>query len=166
VRSLAFVLGAAFVVAAVACSSAEEPAASKDISPTDTKGSSGSTGSSGAPATSSGNPSSSGSTSSGSNPSSGGSPDAAADGPAENCVPKGYAGNEKKIGMYCDENVSCPFQLEPFLVCTHGHDPTGTHLFCTAPCSKDSECGTGAYCMKDPAGSGCVPTQCGGAPGG
>jgi hypothetical protein len=91
--------------------------------------------------------------------------DAAADAPAGNCVAKGYAGNEKKIGAYCDNDTACPFQLDPFLVCTAGHDPTNTHLFCTSPCSKDAECGTGAYCMHDPAGSGCVPTQCGGMPG-
>ena len=58
-----------------------------------------------------------------------------------------------------------PFQLDPFLICTEGHDSSNTHLFCTAPCSKDSDCGTGAYCVHDPQGNGCVPTQCGGAPG-
>lgn len=82
-----------------------------------------------------------------------------------NCVPQGYAGNDKKIGAYCDDKVSCPFQIDPFLICTAGHDPTGTHQFCTTPCSKDSECGSGAYCVHDTSGSGCVPTQCGGAPG-
>lgn len=82
-----------------------------------------------------------------------------------NCVPKGYAGNEKKIGAYCDNDTACPFQFEPFLICTAGHDPTNTHLFCTTPCSKDEECGTGAYCMHDTGGSGCVPTQCGGKAG-
>jgi hypothetical protein len=95
---------------------------------------------------------------------SGGMPDAGgAD--AGNCVAKGYAGNEKKIGAYCDNDTACPFQVDPFLVCTAGHDPTNTHLFCTSPCQNDSQCGTGAYCMHDTAGAGCVPTQCGGAPG-
>ena len=96
---------------------------------------------------------------------SGGTADASTDAPGGNCVPPGYAGNDKKIGAYCDKDVSCPFQVDPFLVCTYGHDPTNTHLFCTSPCSKDAECGTGAYCMHDSAGSGCVPTQCGGMPG-
>ncbi|MDB5217695.1 MAG: hypothetical protein JWO86_5622 [Myxococcaceae bacterium] len=96
---------------------------------------------------------------------SGGTADASTDAPGANCVPMGYAGNDKKVGAYCDKDVSCPFQVSPFLVCTYGHDPTNTHLFCTSPCSADSECGTGAYCMHDTAGSGCVPTQCGGMPG-
>lgn len=87
------------------------------------------------------------------------------DAPAANCVAPSYAGNEKKIGAYCDAKVSCPFQIDPFLICTADHDPTKSHSFCTTPCSKDSECGSGAYCMHDPAGSGCVPAQCGGAPG-
>src|SRR5205085_1326538 len=116
-----------------------------------------------------GSSSSSGGSSSGatSTSSSSGSPatDGGADsGPAGNCVPKGYAGNEKKIGAYCDDNVSCPFSIDPFLVCTKPYDPTGNHMFCTAGCSKDSECGSGAYCVKDPQGNGCVPMQCGGTP--
>jgi hypothetical protein len=91
--------------------------------------------------------------------------DASTDAPGGNCVAPGYAGNDKKVGAYCDEHTSCPFQVDPFLICTFGHDPTNTHLFCTAPCSQDSECGTGAYCVHDTLGAGCVPTQCGGAPG-
>ena len=82
----------------------------------------------------------------------------------ENCVAKGYAGNDKKIGAYCDEDNGCPFQVDPFLICTASQDPTGTHKFCTTPCQNDNQCGTGAFCMKESLGSGCVPTQCGGAP--
>lgn len=149
------------------CSGSDAETPAKETSPTSP---SGSTTSSSSSSSSSGgaNASSSGGSSSGGSSGSSGAPapsDGGADsGPAGNCVPKGYAGNEKKIGAYCDDDVSCPFSLDPFLVCTKPYDPTGTHMFCTAACSKDSECGTGAYCVKDPQGSGCVPTQCGGAP--
>jgi hypothetical protein len=161
--SRAVLIGAALMIAA--CSGSDSEAPAKDSSPTSPGGSS----SSGSTSSSSGSTSSSGGSSGGgSTSSSSGAPaqgDAGADsGPAGNCVPKGYAGNEKKIGAYCDDDVSCPFSLDPFLVCTKPYDPTGNHMFCTAACSKDSECGSGAYCVKDPQGSGCVPTQCGGAP--
>lgn len=162
----------ALVIGTVACGGSDSTDVKKDTAPATPAGG----GTSGAPSSSgttasggtSGNTSggTSGTTSGGtSGTTSGGTPDAAADAPAGNCVAPGYAGNDKKIGAYCDKDVSCPFQLSPFLVCTYGHDPTNTHLFCTSPCSKDDECGTGAYCMHDTAGSGCVPTQCGGMPG-
>lgn len=143
----------ASVLLAAACGGSDGDVV-KESSPTTPTSAS----SSGAPpASSSGGSSSSGSSTSSS--SSGATPDAAAP-PGGNCVPKGYAGNEKKIGAYCDKDVSCPFQVDPFLVCTATYDPTGTHSFCTAPCSKDEECGTGATCVHDKQGSGCVPTQC------
>ena len=163
---------AALVIGTVACGGSDSTDVKKDTAPSTPAGG----GTSGAPSSSgttasggtSGNTSggTSGTTSGGtSGTTSGGTADAAVDAPAGNCVAPGYAGNDKKIGAYCDKDVSCPFQVDPFLVCTYGHDPTNTHLFCTSPCSKDSECGTGAYCMHDTAGSGCVPTQCGGMPG-
>jgi hypothetical protein len=155
---------------AVACSGSDSTDPKKsDTSPT-TPSSSG--GTSGTPSssgtmtsggTSGGTSGTSGGTS-GTSGTSGGGADAG-DVDAGNCVAMGYAGNDKHVGAYCDKDVSCPFQTDPFLICTYGHDPTNTHLFCTAPCSKDSECGTGAYCVHDTAGSGCVPTQCGGMPG-
>jgi hypothetical protein len=164
---------AALAVGTSACSGSSTTDVPKgDTSPTTPAGgnTSGAPSTSGAAATSGGTSggtsgASSGGTSGTTSGSSGGAADAATDAPAGNCVAPGYAGNDKKIGAYCDKDVSCPFQVDPFLVCTYGHDPTNTHLFCTSPCSKDSECGTGAYCMHDSAGSGCVPAQCGGMPG-
>lgn len=161
----ASVIATAFLLC-VACGGSDEGVA-KDVSPTTpTSGSSSgsSSSSSGTPSASSSGGSSSGSSSGGSTSStssSGGSSsgDAGA-ATGGNCVPKGYAGNEKKIGAYCDKDTACPFQTDPFLVCTATYDPTGTHSFCTTPCSKDSECGSGATCVHDTGGSGCVPTQC------
>lgn len=129
------------------------------VSPTSPSSSASSSGgsSSGGSSTSSSSGGSTSSSSSGSLPDAGA---ASGDAGGGNCVPKGNPGNEKKIGAYCDKDVSCPFQVEPFLVCTAAYDPTGTHSFCTTPCSKDSECGSGATCVKDPGGSGCVPMQC------
>ena len=164
---------AAIVLASMAplygCSGSDDKGVGSDTQPTTPTGSSGasgssSSGSSGASGSSGTSGASSGT--SGTSGTSSGATDAGPDGSAQNCVPKGYAGNDKKIGAYCDKDVSCPFQLDPFLVCTYGHTDSPIHNFCTSPCSKDSECGTGAYCMKDTGGSGCVPTQCGGKPGG
>jgi hypothetical protein len=152
------------------CSGSDDGGVRKeDTSPTTPAGGSSSgTSSSGASssgASSSGASSSGGSSASSTGGSSSGTTPDAGGADAGNCVAKGYPGNEKKIGAYCDNDTACPFQIDPFLVCTAGHDPTNTHLFCTTPCSKDAECGTGAYCMHDTGGAGCVPTQCGGAPG-
>lgn len=138
----------------------------QDTSPTKPAGSSGASGSTSGTSGASGTSGTSGASgTSGTSGTSSGATDAGPDGPAQNCVPKGYAGNNKKIGAYCDKDVSCPFQLDPFLVCTYGHTDEPNLLFCTAPCSNDAECGTGAFCMKDPKGNGCVPAQCGGKPG-
>jgi len=162
----------ALVLGTVACGGSDSTDVKKDTAPsTPAAGTSGTPSTSGATASGGTSGGTSGTTSGGtsggtSGMTSGGDPaDAAVDAPAGNCVAPGYAGNDKKVGAYCDKDVSCPFQVSPFLVCTYGHDPTNTHLFCTAPCSKDDECGMGAYCMHDTAGSGCVPTQCGGMPG-
>ena len=95
-------------------------------------------------------------------------PPGAADGgtPAEggvNCVAKGDPGNELGIGAYCDGTTSCRRRTGgPLLICTG----QAGQSFCTTICTTDTECGTGAFCMHDPRGSGCVPAACGGEPGG
>ncbi len=159
------------------CSSSDDKGTGSSTSPTSpgASSSSGGASSSGSSGASSSGASSSGASSSGSSgaSSSGASSSGASSsgssgkpdgGSGANCVPKGYAGNDKKIGAYCDKDTPCPFQLDPFLICTYGHTDEPDLLFCTAPCSKDSECGSGAYCMKDTGGSGCVPAACGGKP--
>jgi hypothetical protein len=93
-----------------------------------------------------------------------GSSDAADDAPvaaANNCVPKGYKGNNVGVGAFCDSTTSCPDSTK-FLVCTAFHDAPPTEYFCTTPCTADGDCGDNAFCVHDPAGSGCVPAQCGG----
>jgi hypothetical protein len=153
------------VIAIAACSGSDADGPAKETSPTSPSGSSTSSSSSSSSSSGGAGSSSGGSSSGGSTSGAPAQGDAGTDaGPAGNCVPKGYQGNEKKIGAYCDDDVSCPFSFDPFLVCTKPYDPTGNHMFCTAACSKDSECGSGAYCVKDPQGNGCVPTQCGGTP--
>lgn len=79
----------------------------------------------------------------------------------DNCVPKGYVGNDFGVGAFCDETTTCPDSTKAFLVCTAYHDAPSNAFFCTAPCTADSDCGMNAYCDHNPRGSGCVPNQCG-----
>ncbi len=149
----------AAVASAVACSSSSEPEVGGIGSASNGSGDAGASSSSSTSGDAAAKPAATDAAST--------APPAAGDGGADggNCVPPGYGGNEKKIGAYCDDQTACPFQVDPFLICTAGHDPTNTHLFCTTPCSKDEECGTNAFCVHYSSGSGCVPAQCGGAPG-
>lgn len=157
-KKLLAVAAFATIAGAVACSSSSDPqigGASSASNGTDGGASSTSGGSDASTSTTASSPDAATTTTT--------AGDAGADG--GNCVPPGYGGNEKKIGAYCDDQTACPFQVDPFLICTAGHDPTNTHVFCTTPCSKDDECGSNAYCVHYSSGSGCVPAQCGGAPG-
>ena len=149
----------AAVASVVACSSSSEPEVGGNGSASNGSGDAGASSSSSTSGDAAAKPAATDAAST--------APPAAGDGGADggNCVPPGYGGNEKKIGAYCDDQTACPFQVDPFLICTAGHDPTNTHLFCTTPCSKDEECGTNAFCVHYSSGSGCVPAQCGGAPG-
>jgi hypothetical protein len=83
-----------------------------------------------------------------------------------NCVAPGDPGNEHGVGAYCDDRTTCRRrQGGPILICTGAQGGPG-QSFCTTFCQRDSDCGSGAYCMFDPRGNGCVPAACGGVPGG
>lgn len=87
-----------------------------------------------------------------------------------NCVTPGSKPNENGMGGYCEpKNASNTRGGECDTagpsgaprICTADVPDTPAHgWFCTYPCSKDEECGTGAYCAHDVKGSGCVPTAC------
>jgi hypothetical protein len=83
--------------------------------------------------------------------------------PSKNCVPPGATGNEKGVGAYCepgDAGVPCDKEAgSP--ICTGAIDGVpDTAWFCTRPCSKDTDCGTNAFCVTNPLGTGCVPAAC------
>jgi hypothetical protein len=83
---------------------------------------------------------------------------------ADNCVKPGYMGNELGVGAFCDDTASCPTG-KTLLICTGFQTGVPTNeYFCTALCTEDKDCGTGAYCHHDPRGSACLPAQCGGTP--
>jgi hypothetical protein len=83
-----------------------------------------------------------------------------------NCVKPGYKGNDFGVGAYCEPGQGCPMSTQKgvFLICTGGNGAASDEVFCTAPCTEDSECGEQAWCHHDPRGSGCVPAVCGGRP--
>jgi hypothetical protein len=81
-----------------------------------------------------------------------------------NCVMKGYMGNDFGIGAFCDDSTTCPLGGPKYLICTGSAGAPKTEYFCTTPCTQDSDCGMAAFCVSTAQGAGCVPTQCGGKP--
>ena len=87
-----------------------------------------------------------------------------------NCVPPGTKPNELGMGGYCEpknESGTRGGQCDKAgpdagpRFCSGDVPDTPPHAwFCTYPCTKDEECGTGAYCAHDARGSGCVPLVC------
>lgn len=75
------------------------------------------------------------------------------------------AANDKGVGLPCTMGGGeCSNNLAPFLFCTADYED-GADPYCTGPCSRDSDCGEGAYCSgSGHGGSGCVPAICGGTP--
>ena len=134
---LAVVLGLA--CAPLACSSSSDsPSSTTDGGATDTGGAKDSTASDGAT-------------------------DGGKDDPL-NCVPPGTKGNELGMGGYCTPGGHQCDTAGPdagVRICSADVPDTPTHAwFCTYPCAKDEECGTGSYCADDPRGRGCVPLTC------
>lgn len=83
--------------------------------------------------------------------------------PGESCVRPCNTGNERGVGRYCTPSgTECQNNNGAFL-CTAAVDPSGP-WFCTKPCSSDSVCGSGAACIGDSRGRGCVPVECIDAP--
>jgi len=73
------------------------------------------------------------------------------------CPPPGTPNNELGIGGYCKTTSDCPSAAGlRFCVADFGSDN-----FCTALCTVDADCGSGAiYCAHSAQGSGCVPLSC------
>ena len=77
-------------------------------------------------------------------------------------------GNELGVGRYCTPgHGECNKNgaVGGFIFCTKDYEPAETVQYCTGPCSKDSDCGTNAYCSgSGQGGRGCIPATCGGTP--
>jgi hypothetical protein len=87
--------------------------------------------------------------------------------PTTGCAEACNPGNNLGCGRYCTAGGGeCNQNGAPFLFCTEDYEPNGTGVgFCTGPCSKDADCGDGAFCSGSGMGSkGCVPAACGGMP--
>ena len=82
----------------------------------------------------------------------------------DNCVAPGSKPNELGMGGYCDPGGHQCDTAGPDAgprICTADVPDTPAHgWFCTYPCAKDEECGSGAYCASDVRGKGCVPNVC------
>ncbi|MGZ3422514.1 MAG: hypothetical protein ACXVEF_25545 [Polyangiales bacterium] len=79
--------------------------------------------------------------------------------PKASCVQPGDKGNDVGVGTPCTPlGHECgAFAGAPVCLADVGQD----QWMCTRiGCTKDSECGTGATCFKDPGGSACVPNRC------
>lgn len=83
--------------------------------------------------------------------------------PDANCVKPGTANNEQAIGGYCnpDGGPFCPRPMGELRLCSGGvKDVPPNTWFCTKLCTRDDECGTGAICLANEIGQGCVPFSC------
>lgn len=80
--------------------------------------------------------------------------------PAESCVQPEDEGNELGVGRFCSpRRGQCA--VTPFArVCVPDLAPEVTDWYCTRFCDDDSDCGTGALCLGDSRGMGCVPVVC------
>lgn len=84
--------------------------------------------------------------------------------PSKNCVPPGALGNEQGVGAYCepaDAGVPCDKETTARICTADVPGVPDDAWFCTRPCSKDSDCGSNAFCISNPEfGTGCVPAAC------
>jgi hypothetical protein len=84
--------------------------------------------------------------------------------PSDACIPK--CGNELGVGQPCTkkggECSGFDIALGQAVFCTSDFNPTNLS-YCTKPCSKDADCGTGGACAgDDQSGHGCIPASCNG----
>lgn len=79
--------------------------------------------------------------------------------PAESCVRRGDKGNAIGVGEYCTpQGHQCAgFDGAPICLADVAQD----QWFCTrVGCTTDDQCGAGAFCLHNPAGSACVLDRC------
>lgn len=79
--------------------------------------------------------------------------------PDESCVRPGDVGNANGVGEFCTPGGDeCdPFPLAPACLANFGQD----QWFCTRiGCNEETDCGDGAGCQLESAGSACVPCRC------
>jgi len=94
--------------------------------------------------------------------SSGGSNDAGGTGSV--CGNPGDMGNALGVGQYCTKQGTCPATAPICSTIENPDQPADKQTFiCIAtcsPCSPPGTCGTGASCVCNSKGCGCVPDTC------
>lgn len=84
--------------------------------------------------------------------------------PGDPCVRPCNTGNELGVGRYCTRGGNeCLINQRnrlPAFLCSADFDSTQTTGWCIRPCSDDATCGSGARCVGDARGRGCVPIAC------
>lgn len=82
----------------------------------------------------------------------------------QNCVAPGTKPNDQGMGGYCSPGGGQCDTAGPggaARICTADVTGTPEHAwFCTYPCTTSATCGTGASCISNSQGSGCVPDVC------
>jgi hypothetical protein len=84
--------------------------------------------------------------------------------PAESCVQPGDVGNEQGVGTPCTpfggECAAFP-GTAAFCLADIGPELSDNQWFCTRTgCDEHPDCGEGAGCLIEGAGSACVPCRC------
>ena len=80
--------------------------------------------------------------------------------PADSCGQPGDMGNDIGVGRFCTRRGGECANTTGARVCLQDISPDDGQWFCTRLCTMDSECGTGAVCVGDARGAGCVPAEC------
>ena len=82
----------------------------------------------------------------------------------QNCIPPGTKPNDQGMGGYCSPGGGQCDKAGPGgapRICTADVGGTPQHAwFCTYPCDPSFNCGSGAQCVTNAQGSGCVPVAC------
>jgi hypothetical protein len=84
--------------------------------------------------------------------------------PGDPCVRPCNTGNELGVGRYCtrggDQCLINQRNRLPAFLCSADFEMGQTTGWCIRPCSDDAACGSGARCVGDSRGRGCVPIAC------
>lgn len=80
--------------------------------------------------------------------------------PAESCAQPGDMGNEIGVGAFCSPAGNQCSAFTQARLCLADVVRDEGQWFCTRTCTTSEQCGSGAVCVIETRGGGCVPAQC------